>query len=368
MKILLTGAAGFVGSHALKYLLTETDADVVCLVSMEHMGVSARIRQISEDYNRVAARNLGHIDDRVKFIRHDLRTPIDPVTIEQIGPVDVIWNIASESHVDRSIESPVPFIKNNVDLILNMLEYARVAEPALFLQMSTDEVYGPAPAGHNHIEWETHLPSNPYSASKAAQEAIAFSYWRTHGVPVVITNTMNIIGEMQSPEKFVPMVMKKVAAGEAMTVHASAEGVIGSRYYLHAYNLADAWWRLTEYYTRSITTITEIVVENEITNVTILPPGRVPAYANGVDRPDKFHIVGEREVDNLQFAQMIADKMGLPLKYELVDFHSSRPGHDLRYALDGNKLADMGWRAPKSLDDSVAELVSWTLDHPEWLL
>lgn len=358
MKVVLTGAAGFVGSHALKYLLTETDVDVVCLVSMEHMGVSARIRQISEDYNKMAALNFGHIDDRVKFIRHDLRTPIDSITIEQIGPVDVIWNIASESHVDRSIDTPVPFIKNNVDLILNMLEYARVAKPSLFLQMSTDEVYGPAPAGHNHVEWETHLPSNPYSASKAAQEAIAFSYWRTYGVPVVLTNTMNIIGEMQSPEKFVPMVMKKVAAGEAMTVHASAEGVIGSRYYLHAYNLADAWWWLTSYYTGFAPANPE---GNEM-------GGFVTMYADGADRPDKFHIVGEREVDNLQFAQMIADKMGLPLKYELVDFHSSRPGHDLRYALDGSKLADMGWKAPKSLDDSVAELVRWTLDHKEWLM
>lgn len=355
MKILLTGAAGFVGSHALKYLLTETDADVVCLVSMEHMGVSARIRQISEDYNRVAARNLGHIDDRVKFIRHDLRTPIDPVTIEQIGPVDVIWNIASESHVDRSIESPVPFIKNNVELMLTMMELARKLKPSLFLQMSTDEVYGPAPAGHNHVEWETPLPSNPYSASKAAQEAIAFSYWRTYGVPLVITNTMNIVGQTQSQEKFLPMTMHKIATGEPMTIHASSDGLIGSRYYLHAYNLADAWMYLTNAYVLGI-------------DLSDGPGFNIPLYGDGTDRPAKFHIVGEQELDNLELAQMVADIMQQPLKFKLVDFHSSRPGHDLRYALDGTRLADMGWKAPKSLHESIKETVEWTMAHPEWLL
>lgn len=354
MKILLTGAAGFVGSHALRYLLNETDADVVCLVSMEHMGVSARIRQVADEYNSKASQYDRGISDRVKLIRHDLRTPIDSVTIEQIGPIDVIWNIASESHVDRSIEQPVPFIKNNVDLILVMLEYARIVKPKLFLQMSTDEVYGPAPLGHNHVEWETHLPSNPYSASKSAQEAIAFSYWRTYGVPVVLTNTMNIVGEMQSSEKFVPMVMKKVAAGEAMTIHASADGLIGSRYYLHAYNLADAWMYLTNAYVMGV-------------DLSDGPGFNIPMYGDGTDRPAKFHIVGEREVDNLQFAQMIADEMGMPLKFKLVDFHSSRPGHDLRYALDGSKMESMGWKAPLSLDQSVSLLVKWTLDNKEWL-
>lgn len=357
MRILLTGAAGFVGSHALKYLLTETDVDIVAICSMEHMGLSARIRQVAADYDAVANIYEQDISNRVKLIRHDLRTPFDDVTIQHIGDIDVIWNIASESHVDRSIDSPAPFIKNNVELMLTMMELARKLKPTLFLQMSTDEVYGPAPAGHNHVEWETPLPSNPYSASKAAQEAIAFSYWRTYGVPLVITNTMNIVGEMQSSEKFVPMVMKKVVSGEPMTIHASPEGVIGSRYYLHAYNLADAWWWLTSYYT-------SFAPQNE---EGASMGGFVTEYADGADRPDRYHIVGEREVDNLEFAMMIADEMGKPLNFKLVDFHSSRPGHDLRYALDGTKMADMGWKAPLSLDDSVSRLVSWTLENPEWL-
>ena len=356
MKILLTGAAGFVGSHALKYLLTETDAYVVCLVSLEHSGVSARLRQAMKDYQGDKGGAQPDLDERVRFIRHDLRSPIDPITAAQIGDIDVIWNIASESHVDRSISDPRSFILNNTELILTMLDYARVAKPKLFLQMSTDEVYGPAPIGHNHIEWETPLPSNPYSASKQAQESIAFSYWRTYGVPVVITNTMNIIGEMQDKEKFAPMVMHKIATGEPMTIHASASGEIGSRYYLHAHNLADAWWYLTRSYVGDRTPTERAWY------------GDIPVYGDGTDRPAKFHIVGEREVDNLQFAKMISNAMGGDLNYELVDFHSSRPGHDLRYALDGTKMEELGWRAPLSLDQSVDKMVAWTLQHREWLL
>lgn len=351
MHVLLTGSSGFVGAHALMYLLFNTDARVTCLVSFRHQGNSARLRQIHEQFG-------SEFEQRVTVIEHNLTAPIDPVTIDQIGPVDVIWNIASESHVDRSIDYPADFVLNNVHLIINMLEYARVVKPKLFLQMSTDEVYGPASAGHNHVEWETPLPSNPYSASKAAQEAIAFSYWRTYGVPLVITNTMNIIGEMQDKEKFVAKTISAVAAGESMTIHASPTGEIGSRFYLHAYNLADAWWFLTYHYTEPAAYSGGIFLE---------PNPGPPAYGGVFDRPARYHIVGEQEIDNLQLAKMIAMAMDKELKYVLVDFHSSRPGHDLRYALDGTKLADLGWEAPKSLDESINEVVQWTLDNPEWL-
>lgn len=351
MRILLTGSAGFVGAHALAYLLNNTDVEIVCIYSMEHSGRSARIMQVLND---APGRNGMN---RITFIRHDLRTPFDSVTIQKMGPIDAIWNIASESHVDRSIDQPVPFIKNNVDLMLNMMELARVIQPELFLQMSTDEVYGPAPVGHNHVEWETPLPSNPYSASKAAQEAIGFAYWRTYGVPLVITNTMNITGEMQDSEKMVPMTMKKVWAGEPMTIHASADGTIGSRYYLHAQNLADAWWWLTSYYTNYSPPNEE---GNQI-------GGFITKFSDGADRPDKFHIVGEQEVNNLELAQIIASEMGKPLHYELVDFHSSRPGHDLRYALDGQKLTSLGWKPPMTFEQGIRSTVGWTMKNSEWL-
>jgi len=331
-RVLLTGAGGFVGSHTLRHIMQKTDWHVVVLDSFRHKGVTDRIRIQMDGMDR----------SRLTVLTHDLQAPISPYLAHQMGKIDYIISMASESHVDRSIEAPRDFIVNNVQLILTLLEYAREYPVEKFLHVSTDEVYGPAPAGHNHMEWEPMLPSNPYSASKAAQESIAFSYWRTYGIPLIITNTMNIIGELQDPEKFVPMTMKKIAAGEPMTIHASKDGVIGSRFYLHARNQADAL-------------------------VFLLQNGQPTPYGL-TDRPDKFHIVGEREVNNLEMAQLIAKYMDRPLQYELVDFHSSRPGHDLRYALDGSKLADLGWTAPLGLEASLKRTIEWTLKHPEWLL
>lgn len=338
MKILLTGAAGFVGSHVLRHLLVNTDWEIICPVTFRHQGVPERIKSAMD----------GQDQSRVQVERLDLRAGIAYLTRKRWGHVDVVMNVASESHVDRSIDVPDAFIDNNVQMMTGVLEYAREAKPSLLLHMGTDEVYGPAYGEHRHKEGEPHRPSNPYSASKAAQEAIAFAYWRTYGVPVVITNTMNIVGELQDPEKFVPKVMKHVAQGKEMTLHASADGIMGSRFYLHARNLADAWLFLVRRY---------------------LEDGAdIPQYASGLDVDlDRWNIVGEREVTNLEMAEMIADFMGKPLLWRAVDFHSSRPGHDLRYALDGSKLAAAGWKAPFSLDDSLRKTVQWTLEHPEWL-
>lgn len=331
-RVLLTGAGGFMGSHILRHILTTTDWHVVCLDSFRHKGLTDRIVQ----------QLLGQNSINVKVLTHDLTAPISPLLAEKIGEIDYVINTASESHVDRSIDEPRAFIENNVNLILTMLEYIRQYPVEKFIQISTDEVYGPAPDDHNHLEGEPHRPSNPYSASKAAQEDICYSYWRTYDLPICITNTMNIIGEMQDPEKYLPMIIKKVMAGESVKIHANADGSrIGSRYYLHARNQADAL----------------LFILNNID---------LPKYSSG-EGIAQYNVVGEYELDNKQLAQKVADVLGKVLRYELVDFHSSRPGHDLRYALDGNKLAEAGWKAPLSLDDSIKSTVEWTIAHPEWL-
>lgn len=341
MHVTLTGAAGFVGSHVLRHLLTETDWTIACPVSFRHKGVPERIDVALSDHPEWWR--------RVDIISCDLAAPIGPQTLTRLDArrCHYLINVASQSHVDRSLTDPVPFVENNVSLILNVLEAARkMPDLRSVIQISTDEVYGPAPDGHRHAEWEPVLPSNPYSASKAAQEAIAVSYWRAFGVPLVLTNTMNIIGETQDPEKFVPMVLSRVMSGQKATIHASAEGRVGSRFYLHARNQADALLFLCRQ-----------VADGAID----------PCWTPALDRPPRFHIVGEREVDNLEMARMVADAAGKELDYELVDFHSSRPGHDLRYALDGSKIAALGWKAPVPLGESLRRTVAWTLDHPEWL-
>ncbi len=329
--VLLSGASGFLGSHALRHLLANTSWQIVCPVSFSHRGVPERITLAVPD-------DQWH---RVTVVRADLACPVADTTATAIGDIDLIVNYASQSHVDRSIADPAPFVTNNVSLMVNLLEYARQAKPKAFLHISTDEVYGPAPEGTRHKEWDPIIPSNPYSASKACQEALATSYWRTYQLPVVIVNSMNLIGETQDPEKYLPTVLRCLADGQKVPVHASA-GRVGSRHYLHARNLADAV-------------------------LFLLRRGTVSAYAAGASRPDRWHCAGPNEIDNLELARMVADAAGLPFRYELVDSHALRPGHDLRYALDSSKLAGAGWSAPVDFPDALERTVKWTLERPEWL-
>jgi dTDP-glucose 4,6-dehydratase len=330
-RVLLTGIGGFIGSHVVSHLLLNTDWEIVGIDSFRHKGLTDRITT-NEHYKQHP--------NRVRVYTHDLTAPFSPLLIDTIGPVDYIINMASDSHVDRSIDYPVPFVKNNVDLILTMLEYARQVKPQAFVQISTDEVPGPMVDEVPHKEWAVALPSNPYSASKAAQEAIAFSYWRTYQVPVVVTRTMNNVGEYQDPEKYVPKVIRAVLRGDTVTVHGN-EDQIGSRYWLHARNHADA--------------VLWILVNT------------LPVQFPKSNFLDMYNIVGNVRLDNLEIAHLIARILGKELKYELVDFHSTRPGHDPHYGLDGSKLQESGWVPPINFEQSMIKTVRWYEEHPEWL-
>jgi dTDP-glucose 4,6-dehydratase len=161
---------------------------------------------------------------------------------------------------------------------------------------------------------------------------------------------MNIFGEMQDPEKFVPRVIKSILNNQAVEIHATPDGTIGSRFYLHARNQADGLlFLLRQFGERGVR--------------------RHPEAST----PERYHIVGERELSNLEMAQMIADIVGdvrgydVNLNYALTPFHDARPGHDLRYALDGRRMAELGWQPPVSLEKSLRRTVEWTLARPEWL-
>lgn len=327
-RVLLTGIGGFVGCHFLDHYLINTDWEIIGIASWKHKGVPERILD-SEHYQ--------NNKDRVTIFTHDLTSPISKVLLERIGHIDYIVNLASLSHVDTSIEDPAPFVYNNVKLAINMLELARILKPAKFIQFSTDEVYGPMLDNVPHPEWDKIMPSNPYSGSKAAQEAIAISYWRTYSVPVIITNTMNIIGEKQDGEKYLPKIVKNVLEGTSLTVHAK-DGVAGSRFYLHARNAADA----VQF---------------------ILDKVEPPMFPN-VNEPERFNIVSDNELDNLEFAKMVADIMGKPLKYEFIDVHTVRPGHDPKYGLDGQKLKDYGYEYPVNFEQSLRTTIDW-MTKPE---
>ncbi len=315
MKVLITGASGFVGSHVLEYLLEKTKWDFVCICSWEHKGCPTNVPK----------------NDRVKVITHDLTAPITPKLYKQIGEIDYILNIASESHVDRSIEEPREFILNNIKLAITMLEAARVIKPKLFLQFSTDEVYGSVDDGYNSMEWDAIIPSNPYAASKASQEALAIAYWRTYKVPVVITNTMNVFGERQDKEKFIPLCIDKILKGEKISIHSYPDKKrAGSRFYIHGKNVADAILFI-------LNTVNDSIFAD--------------------NKPLRINIVGEKEIDNLTLALAIGKIVEKCVNYELVDFHSSRPGHDTRYALDGSLLERIGWKPPYTFDERLDQVV-----------
>lgn len=323
-NILVTGGAGFIGQSFVAHVLNNTPHNVVVLDSLTY----------AADQNRLFA--LPEYDPaRVRFYWHDLRAPINDTLSQRIGSVNYIVNIASESHVDRSIANPVDFFMNNCALAANMLEYARVSKPEVFIQVSTDEVYGPAETGYAHREWDPHVPSNPYAASKSAQESLAISYWRTFGVPVVITNTMNNFGEHQHSEKFIPLCVNRILKGDEITIHGGFDEqgkfVSGSRFWLHADNHASALL---------------YILQN-------LPPNTYPKHG----RPSRWNVVGDTELSNLEIVNRISSILGTPASHKLVDFHSSRPGHDLRYGLDGTLLQAAGWVPPVSFEESFADTV-----------
>ena len=204
-RLLLTGVGGSIAVHVLAHIFTNTDWHIIGIDSFRHKGWTDRIKSMLEKHSEWW--------ERLTIITHDLTAPISPIMREKIGYVDYIINMASLSDVEASIQNPVPFVKNNVDLALNMLEYAKEVKPEVFIQISTDEVYGASASKYGDLrkEWDAIIPSNPYAASKAAQEAIAISYWRTYGVPLIITNTMNNFGEYQQPSKFPVMIQKAIA-------------------------------------------------------------------------------------------------------------------------------------------------------------
>jgi dTDP-glucose 4,6-dehydratase len=341
-RVLLTGVGGFIGSHCLSYFIENTDWEIIGIDSFRHKGDLGRLVDID-------------FKNRVKILYHDLSLPINDSLYNQIADLRVdergnlnrkkinyIINMAADSAVERSTQDPVSCLRNNYELCINMLEFARKIKPEKFVQISTDEVYGEASEGSpGHHEWDVILPSNPYAASKAAQEAVAISYWRSFGVPVIITNTMNIIGEYQDPEKFLPKIIQKISLNQEMPIYGDSLDSIGKRVYLDAKNKADA--------------------------LIYMLKQPVAMYKDGAKRPDRWNICGDTELNNLELAEMVAKIMNKELKYKLIPSESARPGYDRRYALDGSKLRQAGWKQPYTFQQTLERVVHWSVNNPEWI-
>ena len=298
-RVLITGASGFIGSNVLKYMLPRTDWEFTAICSWRHKGSPLNVPR----------------DKRVDVVTHDLRGPIP-----ELGHFDYILNLASESHVDRSIQQPVTFVENNIRLMLSVLEYARRSPPDVLLQFSTDEVFGmPGISASEGVC----VPSNPYAASKACQEMLAMAYRSTYDVPVVITNSNNVVGPNQDPEKFVPKLIGLIEQNRPVQIHTFG-GELGKRFYNPVDNVADA----------------------------------LLFILNGFDGHEQCSIPGGVEMDNLEMAILISEILEMQLHYELVEVSGIRPGYDTAYQGADNLLFDLGWTPPQTLEEGLAWIAS----------
>lgn len=323
--ILITGAAGFIGSHTVEHIHRKTNWNIVVIDKLSYA---------SKGLDRLRDSSL-LASNRVRVFTYDLCSPISEGLAKEIGDINYIVHMAAETHVDNSIKDPIFCIENNVMSTVYLLEYARsLTSLEKFFYFSTDEVFGTAPENVSFTEWDRHRPTNPYSASKSAAENICISYENTYKIPIIIINVMNAFGERQHVEKFIPKCIKYMLEDKTIDIHADQKGENpGSRFYIHARNIASA---------------VLFLIENGIIG-------------------EKYNVAGEREVNNLEMAQMIAKIIGKELKYQLVNFHEDRPGHDLRYSLNGKKLSEMGWSIPVPFEESLKKTVLWTLEHKKWL-
>ena len=328
-KVLLTGGMGFLGSHVLEGLLKQTDWQIVILDRLDTSGNPKRLSDI------LVWEKEKH---RVKIVWWDLKSSLNDRISTDIGEVDYIWHLAASSHVDRSIEDPLSFVMDNVVGTTNLLEFSRkLKNLELFINFSTDEVFGPAEKGYAHNEGDKHRPSNPYSASKAAAVDIGYSFYKTYSLPIITTHTMNIYGEKQSPEKLIPKCIRMVQQQKPMPIFAELKDgkmtAVGSRFWIHAREVFNALLFITN-------------------------KGKIGEF---------YNIIGFDEFTNLEICQMVASVIGKTLIPDFIDFHSSRPGHDIRYALDGTKLKELGWSPSLPFKESLSKTVLWTINNPYWL-
>lgn len=319
-RVLITGGAGSIGYHVVNEFLKITDWELVLIDSFRHRGYHERIRYIFNQHPEYMP--------RVKIIQHDLVCSISDSVKKQIGGIDYIIHLAAMSDVFAGQDNPVFTIKNNVESTLNMYEYAKTVPHEAFIYFSTDEVYGPVRKGEVHKEWDTHRPSNFYSASKAMGEDLGYAYWRNGDVKLIITNTMNNFGQWQSSTKYPVKIQRALEKGETITIHGNKHE-IGSRYYIHSKRVAHV----------------------------LLDILKKPAYLHQtgeLDEPDRYHIVSPSVVDNLELAQIIGKLMNKEVKYTFQDFHKENPAHDIHYGLANTKLD-----IPDTFEEDMKETIEF---------
>ena len=300
MNIVLTGIAGFAGSHIAETILATTDWNII---GIDRYSYAGRLD------------NLAHLDrKRITMVYHDFTQPLPPLDATYF-----IHN-GAETHVKNSLTDPTPFVSANIMGTFNMLQAARHAKASKFLYVSTDEVFGAAISGH--VENDVLTPSNPYAATKAAGEYLVKAWGTCFNVPYLITRSMNLFGSRQHVEKFIPMTVNNIKNGRAVDIHTDRYGNTGSRQWIHASDQARAL---------------VFLLQSDCIN-------------------DVFHIAGEKKT-NLQVAHDISTALDKSAQINLVNAYDLYPGHDLHYALDDSKIRAMGWSPKLTFEQGLKQSI-----------
>jgi len=317
VRVLVTGGAGFIGANLLHEWSTLHPDDE--LVTVDALTYAARLDSIQPLIEA----------GRVRFLHQDITDP--PRMLEAARGCDLIIHLAAESHVDRSIAEPAPFVRTNVVGTQVLLDAARSADVGWFHLVSTDEVFGSLPIDRPDLrfsEGSRYDPRSPYSASKAAADHLARAYHHTYGLRVTLSNCGNNYGPFQHPEKLIPRAITRLLSGAKVPVYGRGANVrdwIHVRDHCHALDL-------------------------------ITHRGQA----------GRTYLVGAgNERTNLDVVQQILEILGL--SRERIEFVPDRPGHDLRYALDTREIRDqLGWRPTIPFEQGLRETVDWYRAHPEW--
>lgn len=322
-RVMVTGGAGFIGSNYVHYAVQKhPDWEIVVLDKLTYAG---------------NLENLEPVKDRIRFIQGDIA---DPEAVRQaMEGADAVLNFAAESHVDRSLLDPRPFVKTNVEGTLVLLEEARKAGVQRFLHVSTDEVYGSlAPGEPPFRETNPYAPNSPYAASKAASDHLVRAYHHTYSLPTLTTNCSNNYGPFQFPEKLIPLCLHRALAGETLPLYGDGQQIRD--------------WLYVADHCRAIRRVLEA--------------GRVG---------ETYNIGGRSERRNLEVVQTLCAILD-ELKprpdgrsyAEQITFVRDRPGHDRRYAMDITKIErELGWRPAETFESGLRKTVRWYLDHPDWV-
>jgi dTDP-glucose 4,6-dehydratase len=320
--VLVTGGAGFIGSNFVHHVLgTRSDVRVVVLDKLTYAGNEQNLAPVRDNPN-------------LSFMRGDIcdRDAVD----EAMRTCDWVVNFAAETHVDRSIADPGAFVRTDVEGTYTLLEAAREHGLERFLQISTDEVYGnaEAPDGTSRPSLETDAlkPLSPYAASKAGADRLAFSYWATYGLPVVITRCSNNYGPFQYPEKQLPLFITNALADRPLPVYGDGAN---TRDWIHVLD-----------HCRALLQVLEAPAE----------------LVNG----EVFNVGASEERSILQNAELIVDQLGK--SHDLIGFVPDRLGHVRRHAVDSSKLArTLGWQAQVQFQDGITSTIDWYRTNTSWL-